>query len=185
MNIFISHSSRQRWIAQQIKARLESYGANAFCHESDVELGAIIEETVWETMRNADEVLVLLTPAALQARWVSMEIGAAQVAKKKLRIVRMDLTHDDIPIALTGGRSTIDLNDIEQYFKEMFKETKVNEVRRFVVADAPSEELSKSDLGKVDYADANRDDVTELIRRVFEAAYEDLKRRRAGDDDSR
>jgi TIR domain len=177
VRIFISHSSEERWIVEQIAARLEQCRADPFCYENDMQVGAAIDETIWDQINSCDDLVVLLSPAALGSRWVSMEIGAARAHKKKLRIFRLYLTPEQVPVELTGGRATSHLNDIEKYFQEVFINSKVNVVKTLTVDDAPTDELPRTELGKYDQPESDVDEL-EVLRVAWEAATAAIKARR-------
>lgn len=75
--VFISHSSRDTWVAKQIAREISACGASAFLDEADVEVGDDFEERILEFLEKANELLVLLTPWALDRPYVWAELGAA------------------------------------------------------------------------------------------------------------
>jgi len=75
--VFISHSGKDTWVAKQIALRVSSCGATPFLDEADVEVGEDFEESILTFLEQAHELLVLLTPWALERPYVWAEIGAA------------------------------------------------------------------------------------------------------------
>lgn len=75
-------------------------------------------------MGQADELLVLLTPWALDRPYVWVEVGAAWVRRIPIVTVLYGLTVEDlqsrshVPI-LVKKRDVIDLNDVELYFEQL------------------------------------------------------------------
>lgn len=118
--VFISHSSQDTWVARQISREVSSAGAQPFLDEAEIDLGADFEEEILHVLENADELVVLLTPWALERPYVWAEIGAAW--GRRLPIV--GLLHGieaselqvkpGIPVLLKR-RSLLDLNDIDAY----------------------------------------------------------------------
>lgn len=75
--VFISHASEDRWIAEQLARHVREAGASPFLDAVDVDDGDDFEERIIEAAQRCEELLVLLTPWALEkSRYVWMEIGA-------------------------------------------------------------------------------------------------------------
>src|SRR5260370_34322974 len=79
--VFISHSSRDAWVAMQIADQISKCGARPFLDEADIEVGDDFEEEILEYLAKADELVVLLTPWALDRPYVLAELGAAWLRK--------------------------------------------------------------------------------------------------------
>jgi hypothetical protein len=75
--VFVSHSGPDTWIAKQIAREIEARGATAFLDEAHVDAGADFEQDILDFLQRADELVVLLTPWALDRPYVWAEIGAA------------------------------------------------------------------------------------------------------------
>ena len=75
--VFVSHSSQDTWIAKQIAREIQSRGATPFLDEEQVDAGADFEEDILNFLERAHELVVLLTPWALDRPYVWAEIGAA------------------------------------------------------------------------------------------------------------
>jgi len=122
--IFISHSRRDTWVAKQIAREITACGASAFLDEADVEVGDDFEERILEFLDKAHELLVLLTPWALERPYVWAELGAAWARRIPIVGVLQGLSAAElqsrasIPIFLKR-RDLIDINDIDRYFAEL------------------------------------------------------------------
>src|SRR5574341_200669 len=75
--IFLSHSSKDTWVAKQIAREISSCGATPFLDEAEREVGADFEEKILGFLEKAHELVVLLTPWALKRHYVWAELGAA------------------------------------------------------------------------------------------------------------
>jgi hypothetical protein len=75
--VFVSQSSKDTWVAKQIAAHISRCGARPFLDEADIEVGADFEEEILEFLEKADELVVLMTPWALDRPYVWAELGAA------------------------------------------------------------------------------------------------------------
>ena len=75
--VFISHSGPDTWVANQIAREIEARGATPFLDEAQIDAGADFEEDILNFLERAHELVVLLTPWALDRPYVWAEIGAA------------------------------------------------------------------------------------------------------------
>src|SRR5438132_14121176 len=75
--VFLSHSSKDTWVAKQIAREISRCGAKAFLDEAEIEIGADFEEEILAFLEEADELVVLLTPWALERPYVWAELGPA------------------------------------------------------------------------------------------------------------
>ena len=122
--IFISHSRKDTWVAKQIAREITACGASAFLDEADVEVGDDFEERILEFLEKANELLVLLTPWALDRPYVWAELGAAWARRIPIVGVLQGLSaaelqsRESIPIFLKK-RDLIDINDVDRYFTEL------------------------------------------------------------------
>src|SRR5689334_4371608 len=73
--VFISHSSSDTRVARQIANYICDCGAACFLDESNVQIGDDFEEKIREAANASDELLVLLTPWAIDRPYVWLEMG--------------------------------------------------------------------------------------------------------------
>jgi hypothetical protein len=131
--VFISHSGRDTWVARQIASYVEKAGATSFLDEAEIDVGADFEEEILAFLEKADELVVRLTPWALERPYVWAEIGAAW--GRRIPIVGLLLgltvselqTRPGIPILLKK-RDLIDLNDIDQYLTQFKQRANAQDV---------------------------------------------------------
>jgi hypothetical protein len=104
--VFISHSSKDRWIARQMAAIIERrarrYGVRTFLDEKDLEAGASIPEEIRRHLENCEEFLVLLTSLSVSRQWVLLELGAAWGLRKRIAAVTDKIADDDLPDIITA-----------------------------------------------------------------------------------
>jgi hypothetical protein len=124
--VFISHASVDRWVAGQIAKELSALGARCFLDSHSLETGDPLDERLREALSTADELLVLLTPAALERPYVWIEIGAAWGAGKRIAGILYGTTtahlaaRDGTPAFMTG----ILLRDLNDDFGRYTEELK-------------------------------------------------------------
>jgi len=122
--VFVSHSGRDTWVAKQIAREIEARGAAPFLDEAQVDAGADFEEDILNFLERAHELVVLLTPWALERPYVWAEIGAAwgrriPIVALLLGITPTELqTRPGIPVLLKK-RDLLQLNDIEVYLEQL------------------------------------------------------------------
>ena len=122
--VFISHSGKDTWVAKQIAREVALLGATPSLDEADVEIGEDFEESILSFLEQAHELLVLLTPWALDRIYVWAEIGAAWGRRIPIVGILHGMTSTElqsrpgVPIFLKK-RDLLDINDIEVYFGQL------------------------------------------------------------------
>ena len=122
--VFVSHSSVDTWVAKQIAREIEACGATPFLDEAEIDVGADFEEDILAFLEKADELVVLLTPWALDRPYVWAEIGAAWGRRIPIIGLLHGLTTGDlqsrpgVPVLLKK-RDVLVLNEIEKYLKQL------------------------------------------------------------------
>jgi hypothetical protein len=125
--VFISHSSKDKWIARQVARLIETagrkQGIRVFLDEKDIEGGQSISKTILANLRACDELLVLLTRDSVGRPWVLVEIGGALALEKHLVAIVNHVNHAEIPDAIAGCLA-IDLNDFDTYLEQVINRAK-------------------------------------------------------------
>ncbi len=122
--VFISHSGEDAWIAKKLALDYQAVGAETFLDEAQIAVGARFEQEILEALRQAQELVVLITPWALQRPYVRLEIGAAWLKGIPTIILLLGVTTADfqekanVPIALKE-RNLLSLNDVDRYLGEL------------------------------------------------------------------
>jgi hypothetical protein len=122
--VFVSHSARDTWVARQIAREIENCGAKPFLDEAEIGVGEDFEEEILNFLEEADELVVLITPWALDRPYVWAELGAAWTRRLPIIILLQGMTPGEfqsrpgVPVFLKK-RNLVELNDIESYFAEL------------------------------------------------------------------
>lgn len=118
MKVFISHSSKDQWVARRISEDLCKLGCETFLDEKDFDTGASIDEQIRENLSSTDDFLILLTPASVGSEWVLIELGGALALKKNIIPIMLYVGVNDLPkaIALKLARA---ITDIDKYYAEV------------------------------------------------------------------
>jgi hypothetical protein len=120
--VFISHATKDKWLAKTLCEKIETTGATTFRDDRDINGGDDIPETIRQQIKKSKEMIVLLTPKSVGRQWVLLEVGAAWGWRKDFRIVAV-LNHvdtDPIP-EMIKSKKAIDLNDFDNYLTEIVK----------------------------------------------------------------
>ena len=122
--MFVSHSGPDTWVAKQIAREIEARGATPFLDEAQIDAGADFEENILNFLERADELVVLLTPWALDRAYVWAEIGAAWGRRIPIVALLFGLTASELQTrpgipALLKKRDLLQLNEIETYLYQL------------------------------------------------------------------
>jgi hypothetical protein len=124
LKVFLSHASCDQWVARQLAARIHSCGADVFLDADDLTHGDDFEARILAGAEDSHELLVLLTPAARERRYVWLEIGMFFGARKRIVAALYGISKDELatdrlmPIAIKRVH-TVDINDIDTYFSQL------------------------------------------------------------------
>lgn len=95
MRFFISYSSKDSELADEVAAMLEELGMPYFRDAKDIQIGDDIPAAVTLGLKACTHILVLLSPASLKSHWVPYELGQAKA--RGITIVPY-LQHPDLDI---------------------------------------------------------------------------------------
>lgn len=125
--VFVSHSTKDRWIAKQISQLLErsgvNFGVKTFLDERDIGVGDSIPDTIRQNIKECNEFLVLLTKNSIDRPWVLIEISAAWGHGKRIIAVIDKVTPEEMPEIMLPYKA-IDLNDLEEYVGQLLNRAK-------------------------------------------------------------
>jgi hypothetical protein len=122
--VFVSHSGEDTWVAKQIAREIEGCGAKPFLDEAEIDAGADFEEDIRKFLERAHELVVLLTPWALERPYVWIELGAAWGRRIPIVALLLGITPSElqsrpgVPVLLKK-RDLLQLNDIEEYLGQL------------------------------------------------------------------
>jgi hypothetical protein len=118
--VFISHSSKERWIAGQISKEIESLGAKTWFDRKDLHGGDEVRRSIRRGIRASHEAVVLLSANSITSQWVIYEVAIADGQGKRITPVLNNLAPDDVLAPLQGIKA-IDLNDFDSFLVELAK----------------------------------------------------------------
>jgi hypothetical protein len=105
-NVFISHSHQDNELVRDLARRLRDAGLKPLVDFTDLPVGASWKKTVRERIREADAVLILVTPAALTSAWMMAELGMAEGFERVVLPVTAGLRPRDLTAPLRSFQVT-------------------------------------------------------------------------------
>ena len=111
-------------MARQIAREIVACGATPFLDEDAVDVGRDFEEEILEFLDKAHEVVVLLTPWALDRPYIWAELGTAWGRRLPVVAILHGIAVSEIrsmpglPVFLKK-RDMIELNEIQKYFDQL------------------------------------------------------------------
>jgi TIR domain-containing protein len=121
---FISHSGEDAWLARKLSADCKALGAETFLDEEQIAIGGRFENEISTALSNAKELVVIVTPWALQRPYVWLEIGVAWYRQIPIIVLLLGITRAEfqsqatIPVALKE-RNILALNNVDRYLDEL------------------------------------------------------------------
>lgn len=117
--VFISHSSRDKWVAARMAEKIEDAGADYWLDTRDLPGGGNISTVISQGVNDCQEIVILFSPYSKDSPWVSFEIGAAVVKRRYLTPILNNVQYNSV--ILIQGLKAIELNDFDQYLIELKK----------------------------------------------------------------
>jgi hypothetical protein len=127
--LFMSHGSKDRWVAKQIREKLSKGEVHCFLDAIDIEDGdANFRQIIFDAVDRCNELFVLLTPSSVQRAWVFAEIGAAIASGRRIIAVSFGLEIEELykrgVVSLLGNSRIWELNDVEDCIEAVFDRAK-------------------------------------------------------------
>jgi hypothetical protein len=116
--VFLSHSSRDQWIAERSNEKLEEVGAEVWLDAFDLSGGRNVKERIKEGMRSSTECLILLSAASRDSDWVKHEAGLADAYGIPTAIVLLHVSDDNVPDPLRDQKY-FDMNEFPAYVRHL------------------------------------------------------------------
>lgn len=120
--VFVSHASQDEWIARRMAEVIERKGrrhrVKAFLDARDLESGDRFSDSLRDKLREAEELVVLVSSASVGRDWVRHEIGAAWALGKRIVGVVDKLEPADVPDGI-GQTKVYGINDFDRVAAEI------------------------------------------------------------------
>jgi uncharacterized protein YjbI with pentapeptide repeats len=93
---FISYSTKDQEFAGQLHADLRAQGLRCWFASEDLKIGDAFQERIEESIRLFDKIMIVLSEASIQSRWVEREMNAAREREdRENRVVLFPIRIDD------------------------------------------------------------------------------------------
>src|ERR1700719_3454454 len=117
--VFLSHSSRDNWLAIVIAQKLRAAGIDVWIDEMSLSGGDEVIPVIIGGMKEAAEAVVLVSTESVKSQWVSAEIGIAMALRKRLTPFLNNIDHD--AMAPLKGVKSFELNKFDVFLSEVKK----------------------------------------------------------------
>jgi hypothetical protein len=116
--IFLSHSTRDLWISERLKEKLEEVGVVVWLDAFDLPGGRNVKDRIKAGMRSSTECLILLSPASRESDWVKHEAGLADAYGLPTAIVLLHVSGDEVPAPLRDLKF-FEMNEFPAYVRHL------------------------------------------------------------------
>ena len=121
--VFISSTSKDIDLAHDLAHRLETVGAKVFPVEKSTTPGEYIETSIKRGLRDADEVIVILTNNSINSPGLMSELGAAYSLGKRVIPVALGVDANELP-HIINQKECIKWPDLPTYISSLEKRAK-------------------------------------------------------------
>jgi TIR domain len=118
-SVFLSHSSRDNWLAGIVARILRKAGVEVWIDEMSLSGGDTVIPTIMDGMNKSHEAIVLVSNESIKSQWVAAEIGMAMALKKRLTPLLNNVDCD--AMAPLKGVKSYELNQIDSFLRELKK----------------------------------------------------------------
>jgi len=123
--LFISHSSKDKGLANCLYVDLIEHGHNPWLDDRDIKAGQSIPSEIQKGLGEADFILVLLSPNSVTSNWVNVEWESAywdEVNNNKVKVIPILLKDCDIPKFLKPKKYVDFRNDYQQGLRLLLRD---------------------------------------------------------------
>jgi hypothetical protein len=115
--VFISHSSKDAWIARVIAEKIAAAGATPWLDEKELKGGDDIGDKIKQGIIACQEAVVLVSPYSLKSQWVLHEIGAVWGREKRVTPILYGVPYR--ALKPFGNIKAIELNDFDEFLQQL------------------------------------------------------------------
>jgi hypothetical protein len=160
-DVFLAYAEEERTVAEQIRNSLRREGFTVWTNTTDIQVGADFQQVINRGIEEADNVVYLLSSAAVKSPWCQHELDYALSLHKRIIPVRVEaMAPDEIP-AQVRELQYIDLTDNVQ---EIDYQQDESQLLRILRQDAAYHETYKLLLTKALKWERQQQNPTLLLR---------------------
>src|SRR5262245_53367199 len=104
-SVFLSHNHNDKAFARRLASDLTKWGVQVWLDEAEILVGDSLIGKIREGIDRMDYVAAVLSPEAVQSRWVQEELDVAmnqQISGQKVRVLPLLCRPCDLPGFLLG-----------------------------------------------------------------------------------
>ena len=125
--VFVSHSTKDRWIARQMARLIEEkgrrLGVRAFLDAKDIDGGDSIPDAIRDSLTECSELMLLLTRNSVNRPWVLAEMGAIWVLRKRIVAITDNVAPEEMPDIIMPYKA-MSINEFDEYLDQLMKRAK-------------------------------------------------------------
>lgn len=119
--VFISSTQKDSDLARDLARRLESAGVSVVSVD-ETRAGAQFKAAIDRSLREADELVLIVSPDSVNSPSLMFEMGAAFFARKRVTPVLVGIDPSELPTPLKYVPS-VKYSDLQDYISEIGKRT--------------------------------------------------------------
>jgi len=96
--VFLSHSHIDKPFVRSLAARLRKRGIDVWLDEAEIRVGDALLETLRDSIRKVDFVLMVLSPSSVRSSWVRRELKVALSNRSRRRVNVLPLLKEKCPV---------------------------------------------------------------------------------------
>jgi hypothetical protein len=112
--VFLSHSSRDNWLANVIAQKMRAAGIEIWIDEMSLSGGDEVLPVIISGMKKAKEAVVVVSNESIRTQWVAAEIGMAVALGKRITPLLNNIDQD--AMAPLRGVKSYELNKFDVFF---------------------------------------------------------------------
>lgn len=120
--VFISHSSKDQFIAEAIAEKIEAFGAKTWIDIKHLQGGDSTIQEIIRAIGACNEAIVLVSADSVRSQWVSFEIGVVRTMNKRITPLLYNTNPNDM--APMKDIAAIDLKDLDHFLAQLKKRIK-------------------------------------------------------------
>lgn len=121
--VFICHSSTDKPFVKRLEKRLLTDGIDTWVDHLEIRIGDSIHDKINEGLSKSDFLIIVLSKASIESRWVREELNSAasleKLNRKGVFILPLLLEHCNVPPLLLDRRYANFVEDIELGYQEL------------------------------------------------------------------
>jgi formylglycine-generating enzyme required for sulfatase activity len=119
--VFISYATEDEQFAHRLADDLQRLGVRVWIAPESIRPGESWVSAIERGLRESSHVVVLLTPAALESKWVKKEtdVAIAQERKGRIQVIPLDLKRCKVPLLLSSYQMVSFRRGYDAGFKQL------------------------------------------------------------------